>query len=95
MIVYECDRCHNQTKDEKEFTAIEYTQWFYGKPAKVTYHYCDFCWHIMSNAVCITNNGTYGGSLNPNHKIGKYVPNREEYDPMVKSDKNVTEKTQD
>lgn len=83
-IKIECDRCHRQTLNRDDYLEVHIRSAMKGYVIEHTYHYCSFCYFIFFNAQSIVNNGTYGGSLNGQEKIGHYVPGREDYDPMMK-----------
>ena len=62
-ILYQCDRCKIATKMEGMAT-LRYTKMGPLGPMEVTYHYCDFCSLIATNALGIVNDGTYNGVVN-------------------------------
>ena len=82
-IKYECDRCHRQTSDEKEYISVTTDKWIGDYHDVHILHYCKFCSLLMINAIDIVNSGAYGGSLEADAKIGTYPPDRENYDPLM------------
>ena len=80
---YECDRCKRQTTDPHELSTVTTESWIGDRSIRHELHYCSFCSTLVNNAITIVNNGTYGGSLDKDDKIGKYVPHREKYDPLM------------
>ena len=83
-IKYECDRCHKQTTDPKEFMSVTTNAWNGPVLISAEKHYCEFCSLLMNNAQSIVEDGTYGGSLYADCKIGEYyMDHREKYDPLM------------
>lgn len=67
-IRYECDRCHKQFANGNRLTRMILDN---ENIDKITFHYCSDCTMILLNAIQITNDGTYQGSLKADDTIGK------------------------
>lgn len=83
--IYRCDRCGCISPDEKgmQKITVEMPDTNFVSFPPIIYHYCDFCMLIVNNALAITNNGTYTGSLNGNDKINCAMSkDRKLYDPL-------------
>lgn len=79
---YECDRCHRLFDDEKEMAAMDLTQYANGIKMEHRYHFCEFCRLIAFNALTITLNGRYGGSLIDSDTVGHVPADMKKVDPL-------------
>ena len=76
---YECDRCHKQFADDTRITKVAITSLNIGTHV---YHYCTECSLIFLNAMQITNNGDYQGSLDPDDKISSQTGRYMDFPPI-------------